>query len=414
MHGPFACGHKTGCFTAVGLARLLGFAVPSANKGCLGFFVAKIFPSEKAVLKYAHMNLTCLVERSPVGVRTHTRCLESTKIESPLHRGLLKHSRLFAKADLDLILKGASPFTAGQAYKVDFHLVVPESPPNRDAVRTDDFLPFTGWWYACSIGVLDTRPEPPTPLLLDEEEDLVTKTRGRQSLDKLTTLAAVRLRMLTLGEHGLPKQKRFACSFVLYQPSIIDLMDTLMFSPFYLFRIWRKEQQLVIRLHEAFVDNWELPSVRAEVHLSADHLHWYSSRLVVNAVFNPLTKILNSHTWVFCLIFMVVEMLIFNLCLLCFVVIRYHKTVFVACVAFLSNLVPGGAGSGPHRVSVSTQTTVHAEEIEEDDQDPDKLPKSVHESPAALTLSATAETQRTEDDDSPILILGTDSSSDSF
>lgn len=275
------------------------------------------------------------------------------------HEGLLKHSRLFAKADLDLILKGASPFTAGQAYKVDFHLVVPESPPNRDA--------------------------------------------GMSFVE-----------LILFGENGTTTARLSNSFLPVYQPSIIDLMDTLMFSPFYLFRIWRKEQQLVIRLHEAFVDNWELPSVRAEVHLSADHLHWYSSRLVVNAVFNPLTKILNSHTWVFCLIFMVVEMLIFNLCLLCFVVIRYHKTVFVACVAFLSNLVPGGAGSGPHRVSVSTQTTVHAEEIEEDDQDPDKLPKSVHESPAALTLSATAETQRTEDDDSPILILGTDSSSDSF
>ncbi|BHF57827.1 Berardinelli-Seip congenital lipodystrophy 2 (seipin) [Sparganum proliferum] len=275
------------------------------------------------------------------------------------HERPLKHHQLFAKADLDLSLKGASAFTAGQAYRVDFHLVVPESPSNRDA----------------GMSLVD--------LIFFSENGTAT----------------ARLSNSFLPDH---------------QPSIIDLMDTLMFSPLYLFRVWRKEQKLVIRLHEAFVDNWDLPSMRAEVHLTADHLHWYSSRLVVHAVFNPLTKILNSHTWVFCLVFMLMEMLLFNLLLFCFLVVRYHKTVFVACVAFLSKLVPGGTGPGAHSVSVSTQTTDGEKETEKEDQEHDELPESVGEPPAALTLSTTAETQRAEDDDSPILILGTDSSSDSF
>ncbi|VDN27532.1 unnamed protein product [Dibothriocephalus latus] len=109
---------------------------------------------------------------------------------------------------------------------------------------------------------------------------------------------------------------------------------------------------------------------------------------------------------------MLVEMLLFNLCFFAYLVIRHHKTVFLACVAFFSKLVPSGTGSDPLSVSVSTQTA--DKEEYGDDLAPEELPESVGEPPVAPTLSATAETQRTEDDDTPVLVLGTDSSSDSF
>ncbi|KAL5964337.1 Seipin [Taenia solium] len=195
-----------------------------------------------------------------------------------IHLGFVaseKDRHVFSTDDFSLSEFGASFFTPGQDYKIEFIISIPDSPENRNA-------------------------------------DISSLRLHLYSLDKNHSI--------TLSNTLLPT----------YRPWLVDIMDTILYAPFYLFNFCKKEQRLRVVFSSNYLDNQacDFPTFSGRLILETNGLRWYAATLTISAVLNPLLWFIYQHIWFVGLVFVVAVTLVLDCLTFCGQMLRryHHRT----------------------------------------------------------------------------------------
>ncbi|KAL5111554.1 Seipin [Taenia crassiceps] len=193
-----------------------------------------------------------------------------------IHLGFMaseKDRRVFSTDDFSLSKFGASFFTPGQNYKIEFLISVPDSPQNHDV-------------------------------------DMSSLRLHLYSLDKNHSTI--------LSNTLLP----------IYRPWLVDTMDTILYAPFYLFNFCKKEQILRVVFSSNYLDNQDFPTFSGRLILETGGLRWYAATLSISAVLNPILWLIYRYAWLVGFVFVTAVTLALDCLIFCGRMLRryHHRT----------------------------------------------------------------------------------------